>query len=451
MNGISESRVTKSEICSLVENNFSLNLDHTNKRFYVYGLFYEEENQKVCFYIGKGTDDRYKAHFTNFFLEEHCYNSHKNSKIKKLKKEDKDPYSQILYEGLSESRALDIEEFLLKRDHVFKNLTNILRENFPLSGEDHPMYDVGHSQETREKMSTIEREVVEKINWLAKNSILTNKEIAKKLNVSVYAVGDIKYDRMRSYIQNTRKPEWYDEDYEKKIKQQRREKRTDISKQEVREIRWLREETEATHKKIAENYDYVSGIICAIANKTKLGHIEGIKRPSWVDNQFIKNARQSRENYMSGERNPSNVLLDEKVKEIKWLLNNTELTHKQIASPYGVSFTLISAINLRRARSYIKDTEKPEWYSEEKEKEVIQEKRRKFKRNSDTVKLTDKDVREIKWLLENTDFYQRVIAERYDVWSTQVSHIKNGRSRSDIKGTKKPDWFESEESCTELT
>lgn len=448
-----ENIVTKSRICKLVENNFTLDRANSgeDKRFYVYGLFYEEKDQKICFYVGKGTDDRHRTHFTNFFLEERSYNPHKNDKIKKLKKEEKDPYSRILYDNLSESRALEIEEFLLKKDHVFKNVTNILRENFPLSGEDHPMYNVGHSQETREKMSSIDREVVEKIKWLVENSILKNKEIVKEIDVSVYAVEDIKYGRMRSYIQNTRKPEWYDEEYEKNIRQQRREKRTDISKQEVREIRWLREKTEATHKKIAKKYDYVSGIICAVANKTKLGHIEGIKRPSWVDTEFIQNAKQSRENYMSGERNPSNVLPDEKVKEIKWLLNNTELTHKQIASHYDVSFTLISAINLGRARSYIKETEKPEWYSEKKEKELIKDKCQKFKKNSDTVKLTDEDVREVKWLLENTDFYQKTIAEKYNIWHTQVSHIKNGRSRSDVEGAKRPDWFESEESCTELT
>ena len=449
-----ENIVTKSRICKLVENNFTLDRANSgeDKRFYVYGLFYEKKDQKVCFYVGKGTDNRHKIHFRNSSLEERCYNSHKNDKIKKLKKRDKDPYSEILFKNLSENKALDVEEFLLQQNHIFENVTNILRENPPpLSGKDHPMHGKERSPEMLEKMSRISRRKIEKINWLVENSILTNKETARELEVSMDTVIAVKYNNQRSYIDEFTKPEWYDEEYKKEVKQQRREKYSDVSKQEVKEIRWLREETEVTHKQISEKYGYSSGMVCSIAHENILGHINGEKKPSWVDDQFIKSAKRSRENYMSGERNPSNVLPDKKVKEIKWLLNNTDLTHKQIASQYDISFTLISAINLGRARSNIEETKKPEWHSEKKEKEVIQEKRRKFKENSDTVKLTDEDVREIKWLLENTDLYQRVIAEKYNVWSTQVSHIKNERSRSDVDGTKKPDWFESEESCTVLT
>ena len=449
-----ENVVTKSRIRNLVEDNFTFDLDKTSedKRFYVYGLFYEEGDQVICFYVGKGTDNRHKIHFRNSSLEERCYNSHKNDKIKKLKKRDKDPYSEILFKNLSENKALDVEEFLLQQNHIFENVTNILRENSPpLSGKDHPMHGKERSPEMLEKMSRISRRKIEKINWLVENSILTNKETARELEVSMDTVIAVKYNNQRSYIDEFTKPEWYDEEYKKEVKQQRRENYSDVSKQEVKEIRWLREETEVTHKQIAEKYDYSRGMVCSIAHQNILGHVNGLKRPSWVDDKYIKSAKRSRQNLMVGERNPSNVLSDEKVKEIKWLLNNSDLTHKQTASRYDISFTLISAINLGRARSYIEETEKPDWYSEEKEKEMLQEKRKKFKKDSDTVKLTDEDVREIKWLFENTDLYQRVIAEKYNVCSTQVSHIKNERSRSDVDGTKKPDWFESEESRDELT
>ncbi len=448
-----ENMVTKSKIRKLVADNFTSDLDNTSKdeRFYVYGLFYEEEDQKICFYIGKGTDDRHKVHFRNSSLEERCYNSYKNDKIKKLKKEDKNPYSEILFESLIEDKALDIEEFLLKKDWIFESITNIVRENFPLSGEDHPLNNKERPPEVKEKMATIEKAVIERVNWLVENSILTSKEIAKELDISDYTVKDVKHNRVRSYIQNTRKPEWYDEEYEMKIKQQRREKRTDITKQEVREIRWLREKTEATHKKIAEKYDYVKSIICHVANKTKLGHIEGLKRPSWVDDQFIKSAKRSRENYMSGERNPSAILSDEQVKEVKWLVKNSELTQSSISKKYGVSQLLISAINCEKTRAYIEETKKPEWYSEEEEKTILEEARREIKKDNGTIKLTDDEVREVRWLIKNTDFYQKDIAHKYQICAVQASNLKHRKSRSYVKGTKKPDWFKSEENCDELT
>ena len=445
--------ITKSEIGSIVQNNFPLESNDKveDKRFYVYGLFYEKEDQKICFYIGKGTDDRHKTHFRNSSLEERCYNSHKNDKIKKLKEEDKNPYSKILFKDLTEDKALGIEEFLLKKDCVFDSVTNIVRENFPLSGEDHPLNNKERPPEVKEKMATIERAVIEKVNWLVENSILTSKEIAKELDISDYTVKDVKHNRVRSHIQDNRKPEWYDEDYKKEIKQQRREKYSDISKQEVREIRWLREETEATHKQIAEKYGYSSGLVCSIAHENILGHLDGSSRPSWVDSEFIQDAEHSRQNLMVGERNPSNVLPDEKVKEINWMINNTDLTHDQISNQYKVSSTLISAINLGRTRSYIEETKKPEWYSEEEEKTILEEARREIKKDNDTIKLTDDEVREVRWLIKNTDFYQKDIAHKYKICAVQASNLKHRKSRSYVKGTKKPDWFESEESCSELT
>jgi len=313
------------------------------------------------------------------------------------------------------------------------------------------MHGSEHSPEIREKMSSIERVVIEKVNWLVKNSILTSKEIAKGVGISAYTVKDIKQGRMRSYIEGAKKPEWYDDDYKKEVKQLRREEYSDISEQEVKEIRWLREETEATLKQIGDKYDYSSGLVCSIAKENILGHFNGTKRPSWIDSGFIEDAERSRQNLMVGERNPSNVLPDEKVKEIKWLLNNTELTHNQIARHYKVSSTLISAINLERARSYIEETKKPEWYSEEKEEKILQEARREIKKDNDTIKLTDDEVREVRWLIKNTDFYQKDIAHKYKICAVQASNIKHRKSRSYVKGTKKPDWFESEGSYNELT
>lgn len=53
-------------------------------------------------------------------------------------------------------------------------------------------------------------------------------------------------------------------------------------------------------------------------------------------------------------------------------------------------------------------------------------------------KLTKKEVKEIKWYLNNTDLYQRQIADKYSVSSKQISNIKRKERWSHVKETKKP-------------
>lgn len=97
-------------------------------RFYVYGLFHEDDDNNVCFYIGKGTANRKDEHLKEWCLEKEA-GSHKTKKIRKLKRNGKEPFSKILVDGLTNEQASKIEEALLCRDEVFDKVVNKSRNS----------------------------------------------------------------------------------------------------------------------------------------------------------------------------------------------------------------------------------------------------------------------------------------------------------------------------------
>ncbi|MFJ3388886.1 hypothetical protein [Lysinibacillus sp. NPDC086135] len=56
------------------------------------------------------------------------------------------------------------------------------------------------------------------------------------------------------------------------------------------------------------------------------------------------------------------------------------------------------------------------------------------------LKLTKKEVSEIKWISLNTNISQKVIGERYGIIQAMVSRIKLGKSHPTIESVK-PDWW----------
>lgn len=91
---------------------------------YVYGLFYENENNdKICFYIGKGTGNRDKQHLQEKRVERLSH-INKYKKIASLRKKGVEPFSIRLVENLSEDEAYILEEKLLKKDKVYEQVEN---------------------------------------------------------------------------------------------------------------------------------------------------------------------------------------------------------------------------------------------------------------------------------------------------------------------------------------
>lgn len=56
------------------------------------------------------------------------------------------------------------------------------------------------------------------------------------------------------------------------------------------------------------------------------------------------------------------IVSKEEVKEIKWLLQNENMTQKEIGQKYGITKKAISKINVGDNWTYITETKKPESY-----------------------------------------------------------------------------------------
>jgi YesN/AraC family two-component response regulator len=162
------------------------------KKYYVYGLFDEND---ICFYIGKGTDKRYKHHrknyklgkITNYFL--YC-------KLKSIFNKNSDFTEKILVDSLTEKEALEKELELInlygKRIEEKGTLCNLLNGgNQPLSveeikkiyGED--FYKDMRKKQTESTKKTLYLKNKEKIEHIQKklNENVLIKDIASEINL----------------------------------------------------------------------------------------------------------------------------------------------------------------------------------------------------------------------------------------------------------------------------
>ena len=116
--------------------------------FYVYGLWETEDKEGLPFYIGKGKKRRMYEHFWGT-----KNNTHKDNKIKKLKRNGKNPIAKKIIDNLPEKKAYNIE-YLLINIH-YEELTNYCKNwgEGTGSGKKNPFYGMSHSEETKEKLS----------------------------------------------------------------------------------------------------------------------------------------------------------------------------------------------------------------------------------------------------------------------------------------------------------
>ena len=218
------------------------------KRFYIYGLFYEDENgNNVCFYIGKGTGRRHKRHLQESRLKR-CSNTYKVNKVRKLRRNGKEPFSKIVKDKLTEEKAFELEQKLLDRSNIFEAVTNLRKGgnggnihseetkkkmSAAHSRENHAMYGKTHTEEAKKKMSesrsgenhfrygeTIKEEhrrklsrsngeltepQVGEIKWLIENTDKYQKNIAKRYNTTKANITKIKKEESWDFV-SPRKP-----------------------------------------------------------------------------------------------------------------------------------------------------------------------------------------------------------------------------------------------------
>lgn len=160
---------------------------------------------------------------------------------------------------------------------------------------------------------------------------------------------------------------------------------------------------------------------------------ESIKKmsESSTGRTMSKETREKMGKSRRGKSGPNTKLTKEKAAEIKWLAQNTNMCQKEIGNEYGVVRTAVSAINTERNWSYI-EAKKPsqgKTFSKEHIENMSAEK-------NHNAKLTDQQAAEVKWLIQNTDMFQKNIGKKYDVSQGTVSRISLGRTYEHVKPKK---------------
>jgi hypothetical protein len=160
--------------------------------YYVYGLFAEE----ICFYVGKGREDRKIEHFRDFRTRNKAVNPVLYYKLRSLQEKQITPYVKTFLENLTEEDALEHEKNLIakyKRKCDGGTLCNIL-----LGGNQPPTFEELKNIKGEEEMKKIKKrqvaataqtiynknkEKVERFAILMSKNIML-KDVAEELRVS---------------------------------------------------------------------------------------------------------------------------------------------------------------------------------------------------------------------------------------------------------------------------
>jgi len=249
---------------------------------YVYGLFYEDKNgDDVCFYIGKGNGRRKEVHFTDCRLE-NDHNKHKTRKIKKCRENNQSPHSKILAEDLCDEIAHELEQSILEIDEIFNQLTNVKRGG---------RHNANHSEETKRKIG--------KANSGKNNGM-------------------------------KRKPT---EEIQKNSGK--------LSREQAAEIKWLTENTDILHKRIAKEYPICKGTIRQINQNRVWKNVS----PSKPQNNWHRSVDED-ETFLGNSRKQRSKITKQDAQKIKWLSLNTDRTQKNIAEDYCIRKSQVSRIKL---------------------------------------------------------------------------------------------------------
>lgn len=264
--------------------------------YYVYALI-DPKTEKI-FYVGKGSNKRWKDHFR----KSSDLNEDKNKKIKTILEDEYDPEEcfKLLHKNLKEKEAFRKEVEEIKKIGV-ENLTNINK-----GGKQPPTY-----KGKNHPNSKINEEKASEILWLILNSKLTCNEISEFYNVSEDIIKKISSGDNWNYV-NPRKPKDYN-----KIKRKEQTKNTKAEK-----ISSLQ----------SGKQNPMYNKTCYDIWKEKYGK-EKVNR-MW----------EEKYNKVKGEKHSNSKLNKKEVSHIKWLYKNTDKSYNDLSKKYEEGKTTIGNI-----------------------------------------------------------------------------------------------------------
>lgn len=238
-----------------------------DKRFYIYGLFYEDEDgDNVCFYIGSGCRDRKDAHFYPSSLSS-TGNLDKKEKIQNAD----NIHSVVLCNNLTRNQARELEEEVLKKDEVWENenITNkrkcISEANFKS-----PAWNKGKTYEEcyGEKRA---KKIKEKMSKSVKSSL--TKEVKEKIGKSNTGKKNGMYG----------KTAWNNgKSLRKETKEKLAKSKGELNQNEVMEIKWLLKNTSMKQSEIGNLYEVGRKSVSNINTEKCWKFIQSTKLPCYI-------------------------------------------------------------------------------------------------------------------------------------------------------------------------
>jgi len=305
-----------------------------DKKFYVYGLFKKEENRGLdeCFYIGKGSDDRLNHHLNDFGLKKPNWtNPHKCQKILKEKRNNNTLYARkIISHVNSEEKAFEIEKKLISEIGI-NCLTNMRHGGSGLSGKNHPMYGKNHSEDSKRIM----RKKAKKRYQNPENHPCYGKTGEDHPRYGIEHDEEFK-EKMSNMMEGENNPMYgvtgkdhpnYGKSLDKKTK-------------------------EKISKTLKEKYKNDP-------NQHPFKGLTGKDHPCYGTEISKKNKKALSESN-KGSGNGNSKLDEESVREIKWLIEKTNLTQKEISNRYNVCRKTVSFISRGKRWSHVTEIVKPD-------------------------------------------------------------------------------------------
>ena len=176
-----------------------------------------------------------------------------------------------------------------------------------------------------------------------------------------------------------------------------------LSVEEVLEIKRSMDNLERSFEEISNDFDVSRSIITMI----NLGKVW-----SWLGDYEYPIREKSQ--LVKGERTANNKLSKDQVLEIKNLLNDSDLTKKEIVEKFCIGYSQLCRINRGEFWEFVGNFDYP------------------IRENQKSSDLTKDDVLEIKDLLSDTDMSQRDISDGYPVSYSTISNINSGKTHKEL-------------------